>query len=397
MSRIYLYDVQDIYAIRSFIIVIYDRNGNELKDYHIPVSVAAPFANRLFREIPDIRGISPREPWYELVPGDDLSFRRSPLPPGPTSLYGQPYNPGADMDLMMHPDARVRYFVVRLLDFQTELYKGIYTVDDIFLHGTHYLLNNGIRKGQLPNGKGPYQYAIVPSPEAVYSVSADILPEDAYQVEGVFRLPPKVRDEPRIRFRPVPEPPLPEHDPAAFEPVQTYGKGDIRPGRIFIPSHIYHELRQGLKLSQTVEEGGGDISWGNVYREPGSPGKEDDPDFRWMVEVTDLLMAEGTVGSPAMLLFTGDSWSRISRRRAKDYADRKLVGWFHTHTFPATDDFGLSGLDQDMHAWYLPKPWQIAILLNIERNGDRTVRCYQRGPKGDLAETSFGVRGEKVP
>lgn len=213
-------------------------------------------------------------------------------------------------------------------------------------------------------------------------------------MEGVFRLPPKVKHEPRILFRPVPEPPLPERDPAGFEPVRIYGKGENPSGQIFIPSHIYHEMRQGLTLSRSVEEGG--YILGNVWRVPGTPEKEDDPDFRWIVEVTDLLMAQGTVGSPAMLLFTGDSWSRISRRRAKDYADRKLVGWFHTHTFPATDDFGLSGLDQDMHAWYLPKPWQIAILLNIERDGDRTVRCYQRGAEGDLTETLFGVWGSGI-
>ena len=130
---------------------------------------------------------------------------------------------------------------------------------------------------------------------------------------------------------------------------------------------------------------------GNVYRLPGSPEKEDDPGFRWLVEVTDLLMAEDTVGTAIALLFTGDTWSKVSRRRDREFAERKLAGWFHTHVFPASDSFGLSGLDQEMHAWYLPKPWQVAILLNLENDGQRTVRCYQRGSEGDLVETPFAV------
>jgi hypothetical protein len=44
-----------------------------------------------------------------------------------------------------------------------------------------------------------------------------------------------------------------------------------------------------------------------------------------------------------------------------------------------------------MHGWYLPQPWQVALLLNLEDNGERTVRCFQRGPEGDLVETPFAV------
>ncbi len=130
---------------------------------------------------------------------------------------------------------------------------------------------------------------------------------------------------------------------------------------------------------------------GRVYRQPGSPEKEDDPGFHWIVEATDIVMAESTIGSPATLLFTGDTWAKFRQRQDRDFRELKLIAWFHTHVFPATDDFGLSGLDQNMHAWYLKLPWQIAILLNFEAEGDRTVRCYQRGPEGDLVETPFSV------
>lgn len=375
--------------IKGFIIVIYDANFQTLASYQVPVSVAAPFANRLFREVPEVSNLTVQEPWYMLVPRTEATFSRSRRPGGPTSLFSERYDPAGQPEpaISLYPQALVRYFEVRLLDFQTELYQGVYSVDDIFLHGAHYLLHHRIKKGELAGDKGPYHYEILPSSEAVYTVSADLLPEEAYQVPGVFHLPPRVKDEPRIQFRRVAEPPLPERDPATFSPIQAHGRGEPQAGRVLIPAPLYEELRRGLSLSDKKEEGG--YLLGNVFRLPGSPEQEQNSDFRWLVEVTSLVMAEGTVGNLVELLFTGDSWSEISRRR--DREKRQLVGWFHTHLFPASESFGLSGRDQEMHAWYLPRPWQVAILLNFEHTGPRTVRCYQRGPEGDLVETPFEV------
>lgn len=289
----------------------------------------------------------------------------------------------------MRSDALVRHFVVRLLDFQDLLYQGEYSVDDIFLNEAHYLLHRRIEDGKLTPAQGPFTYAIVPSTESVRTVPADLLPDDAYQIEGAFRLPPPSLDRARIVFRKIETPPLPPRDPDDLGTARSLGRGEPQAGQVFLPETIYDELRHGLKLSDKKEEGG--YLLGKVYRTPQSGERDDADDFHWVVEVTDLVMAEDTVGSAALLLFTGDSWSKISRRIDRDFPGHKLVGWFHTHLFAATDDFGLSGLDQDMHAWYLPKPWQVAILLNLEDGGERTVRCYQRGPEGDLVETPFEV------
>ncbi len=393
MTTIYLLDARDLYPIKSYFVIIYDANLNALKEYQAPVSTAAPFTNRLFRELPEMRNLNLHEPWYSLAHMDGVDFTRSPHPLGPTSIYSQPYDPAGlpSPAIQIHPDAAVRYFDVRLYDCRTELYKGVYTVDDIFLHGAHHVLCEGIKRGQAPSDRGPYYYAIYPSRMAMRDVPAEVLPEDAYNVEGVFHLPPRKKDEKRIIFKPVPEPPPPERDPDALGPARPHGKGPPGAGRVFIPNRVYKDLHHRLKFNNAIEEGG--YLLGNVYRLPGVPGEEENPEFRWVVEATDLLMAEDTVGSPATLLFTGDSWSKISRQIDRDYAHRKLVGWFHTHIFPATDDFGLSGLDQDMHAWYLPRPWQVAILLNLEKDGGRTVRCYQKGEDGWLEESMFQVTG----
>ncbi len=388
----------DRYAIKSFIIVFFGGDDRELESYQVPLSVAAPFANRLFMETPDLPDWRTlREPWYTLAPrsADAHPFRRSTHPAGPTSLYGREYDPESDPEseprVHLHPQARIRHFEVCLLDLKDELHRGEYSVDDIFLHGAHYMLRHRIERGEIPGDAGPYTYGIVPSAQTVSNV-ADYFPEDAYEVEGVFRLPPRVEDRARITFRPVKSPPLPELDPGKLGESTSHGKGEPQAGRVVMSRRVFDALRRDLELSDEREEGG--YLAGQAYRAPGSPEKDDDENFRWVVEVTHHEMAKGTLGSAAVLLFTGDSWSTIGRRLDTVLGGRVLVGWFHTHLFGATDDFGLSGLDQDMHAWYLSKPWQVAILLNLEKDGERTVRCYQRGPEGDLVETPFEVLDE---
>ncbi len=377
-------------TIRSFYFVIYG-SGQELHRDQLPVSIAAPFANWLFRKELGQRKV--REPWYLLIPENmsEPASSREPLDPLAPDAQSEDLPAQSTPTLCLHPKARIRRFQVRILNFQKELYREHHDVDEIFRPSAARLLRQGIAKGRIPADREPYYYAIIPSTHAVYTMSYDLLPEDAYRVEGVFRLPPRKPDEPRIRFRAVPQPPLPERDPTTFGLVQTHGKGEPRAGRVLLPRAIYEDLRQNLEFSARIEQGG--YLLGNAYRLPGSPEREDGPDFRWLVEITDRLMAEDTVSTAVNLLFTGDSWSKISRRRDRDFADRQLIGWFHTHLFPASDNFGLSGMDQDMHAWYLPRPWQIAILLNLETHGLRTVRCYQRGPEGDLVETPFEVLG----
>ncbi len=146
------------YSIRSFIVVLYDHDKEELGSYQVPISVAAPFANRLFREL--LSDQMMQEPWYTLAPytAQDKALTRSSFPVGPTSLYGQHYDPATQKPptITMHPDALVRYFVVRLFDTQEEKYTGEYSVDDIFLHGAHHLLHHRIAKGEIPVTPGPY-------------------------------------------------------------------------------------------------------------------------------------------------------------------------------------------------------------------------------------------------
>jgi hypothetical protein len=381
--------------IRSFLVILYNGDGDNCGIFPMPVSVAAPFANRLFREVLPGRRETLREPWYALIPHyGDRPRERAAYPVGMTSLYGTRYAPDEEPPprVTLHPDAPVRYFTVKLRDLRADLYQGVYTVDDIFRAGAEYLARGQIERERVEADEGPFTYEVLPSTEPVRTAPPELFPPEAYQVEGVFRLPLLAEDRERTIFRRVSPPPLPVREPASFEALRTYGKGETGRGMVLMHAGVYQALKENLPLSPRTEDGG--YLLGVPYRQPGSPEDEKDDGYRWVLEITDPVLAEGAWARPGMLLFTGESWSRITRRLDREEGGKKLVGWFHTHLFEATDSFGLSGMDQDLHRRYLTKPWQVAVLLNVDADGNRTVRCYQRGPEGDLVECEFGVIGE---
>jgi len=378
--------------IRSFVIVLYDRTLKERVRFAVPVSVAVPFCNRLFREIVKPVEGALKEPWYQLVPHcvHESPLQRDVEPAGPTSLYGTPYIAMEEPPprVALHPHAHITYFTARLLDYDKQLFHGQYSVDDIFLAGAELLARNWVEKGSMQIEDGPFLYEVLAASDVVREAPRDLFPPQAYQVEGVFQLPVLAEDRERTVFRRVPPPPLGERSITDYQGIVTIGSGYRDGGLILIDHAVYEMIRKDLELSTKVENGG--YLLGIPYRQVGSPENEDAAGFRWMIEITDVVQAEGTWGQPARLLFTGESWSQIARRLDQEYPSKKLVAWFHTHLFEA-DEFGLSGLDQELHRRFLTKPWQVAFLLNINSKYERTVRCFQRGSEDELVECAFYV------
>ncbi len=382
-----------IWRIRSFRVTLYTRDFAEFDTFKVPFSVVAPFTNRIFSEVLQGGLESVGEPWYQLsphYPPETLS-NRSPLPAGPTSLLSRRYDPDSEAPprVTLHPEAELTYFTVSLLDFDRELFSGDYSVDDIFVAGAEYLARNLVKKGQLDMQYAPFYYSISASRDEVRTAPPELFPPQAFEVEGVFQLPLLADDRKRIEFRKVRPEPLPECDPAAVDLNADYGRGQALRNVVRMSADVYQRLRKDLPLHASVEDGGYLV--GQPYRQPGSPEDESDPDFRWLLEISDVQKVEGAWGGPALLLFTGDSWSKMNRRMDTEFRAKKLVGWFHTHLFAGSDEFGLSGLDLDLHRRFLTKPWQVAVLLNVTPDGEREVRCFQRGPEGDLVECRFEV------
>lgn len=379
--------------ISSFIIKLFNGRWEERGRFSAPLSIVAPFANRILNEQVLGKGKSITEPWYKFVPHctHEDPRQRSPYPEGPTSLTGRRYAPDQEPPprVALHPEAHIISFTVTLLDFQNEIIQGDYGVDDIFLARAEYLARTWIEKRNMAPDEGPFFYEVEVSAVERRTAPLDLFPPEAYEVEGVFRLPPLEKNRERTKFRKVAPPPLPQRDLSTFGPKRRHGRGKEGQGRVMMHEAVYRALSEDLYLNPRKEDGGYLV--GHPFRQPGSPEKEDDPEFRWHLEISDAIQVEGAWGQAGLLLFTGDSWSMVNQRLDKEYPDKKLIGWFHTHLFKATDEFGLSGLDQDLHRRFLTRPWQVAVLINIAIDGSREVRCFQRGLDGNLEECLFEV------
>ncbi|HEX8141241.1 MAG TPA: hypothetical protein VF553_01510 [Pyrinomonadaceae bacterium] len=390
-------DARRVQTARSFIILLYDHAMKERGKFNVPLSVAAPFANRLVREALAGRADALREPWYILIPhgSKDAALRRTPMPVGPTSIHGEQYVPETEPAprVTLHPQARIRHFTVRLLEYQHTLYEGHYSVDDIFQAWAELLARRLVERGRMRLDEGPFYYAVDDSAQAVGSISSDLFPAEAYEVEGVFKLPALARDRERTVFIRVRDAPLAVREVESDARLGTpEGAGVEGSGVVLMRAEVYRGLQREIELSAKVENGG--YLLGRAFRQPSSPESEDEAGFRWLLEITDVVLAEAAWGKRGSLLFTGETWSRVARLREREHPDKKLVGWFHTHLFKESEDFGLSGLDHDLHRRFLTKPWQVAVLVNIDpQSMNRTVRCYQRGTEGDLIESPFWVTG----
>ena len=213
-------------------------------------------------------------------------------------------------------------------------------------------------------------------------------PKAANNIEGVFYITREKNRSRKFSFKKIPLPSLPEQQPLNELIINDNFNQNVN-GRVYINNSNYTFLTKDLDLSIQVEDGGYII--GNAYRFPGSPINEDDHNFKWWITIEHVIPAQAIYGTPGMLLFTGDSWSHIHRLLDKEYKGKKLLGWYHTHLFGATDEDGLSIMDKNLHTRFLPLPWQVALLININQYKERELRCYQRTPQGRFLKTPFNI------
>ncbi|OUL34969.1 hypothetical protein BV372_12745 [Nostoc sp. T09] len=155
-----------------------------------------------------------------------------------------------------------------------------------------------------------------------------------------------------------------------FAPQITTSQDQINkaPVKIVLARSLYQNLCHQRPLSQKVEEGG--FLVGNVYR-------DGDEENTYLVEVSNALTAQHTGASFLHLTFTGDSFVEVKRTLNQSHSGERLLGWYHTHLFPATPTFGLSSIDVELHFSTFTIPWQLAGLINLDGN-QRTLRFYVR-------------------
>jgi hypothetical protein len=145
------------------------------------------------------------------------------------------------------------------------------------------------------------------------------------------------------------------------------GAADGRPVVLIGTDTFEQFLRQDF--STAVEEGGFVI--GHHRRDPG-PGRD-------VLVVTDVVRASSTGASLLRFTFTGESFLHLGNLLAGRGEQEEILGWYHTHLFEATDEFGLSSIDVDLHRSTFRRGWQIAALVNLGASG-RVLRFYHAAP-----------------
>lgn len=138
--------------------------------------------------------------------------------------------------------------------------------------------------------------------------------------------------------------------------------------KVLVTPQLEKDLNQMRSFSPEVEEGG--FLVGKLYRDGDNPGG-------YLLEVIEALPAEQTGASLLHFTFTGDSFAGIKRTLRQHRPNERILGWYHTHLFPATKDFGLSSIDLTLHFGTFTFPWQLAGLINIDGH-KRKLRFYTR-------------------
>lgn len=93
------------------------------------------------------------------------------------------------------------------------------------------------------------------------------------------------------------------------------------------------------------------------------PPPEKQPDGRYVVHVSDIIIAKHTRMHGASVTYTPESWRYVTDRLQERYPNEEavIVGWYHTH--PGFGIF-LSGMDLFIHQNFFTQKWHIALVLD---------------------------------
>lgn len=93
------------------------------------------------------------------------------------------------------------------------------------------------------------------------------------------------------------------------------------------------------------------------------PQPEKKPDGRYVVHITDVIIARHTRMHGASVTYTPESWRYVTDVLAERYPGEEamIVGWYHTH--PGFGIF-LSGMDLFIHKHFFTQKWHVALVLD---------------------------------
>ncbi|WP_433830899.1 JAB N-terminal domain-containing protein [Actinoplanes sp. CA-015351] len=161
----------------------------------------------------------------------------------------------------------------------------------------------------------------------------------------------------------------------------------VTPGRrapitVVLRPEPHRQLSSDLNLSFKMEEGG--FFAGQIFRV--APGED-----RYVVLIERVLPAKHTGASSVHFTFTVDSFQEMTRELTG--GPSRLVGWYHTHLFPADHHMDLSSVDVKLHHSTFRQPWQVAGLINLTRS-ERKLRFFA-ATEDDMERCALWVTDER--
>jgi proteasome lid subunit RPN8/RPN11 len=109
---------------------------------------------------------------------------------------------------------------------------------------------------------------------------------------------------------------------------------------------------------------------GNVHRDAFGP---------WLY-VEQAIEGNGATERAAQVTFTAETWAHIQTVMDRDYPDRRILGWYHTH--PGFGIF-LSDMDVFIQDNFFGEPWQVALVYDPKAREEGTFLWKAGKPQPD--------------
>ena len=129
----------------------------------------------------------------------------------------------------------------------------------------------------------------------------------------------------------------------------TVGEIEHDSVRVYIKQSVYKKIEKIAKTQMSKEVGS--ILIGDYVEESNKK----------TVVISACIEAKYTDASASTLTFTHETWDYVYKEKEKNYADKKIVGWQHTH--PGYGIF-LSNYDIFIQENFFNLPWQIAYVVD---------------------------------
>jgi proteasome lid subunit RPN8/RPN11 len=138
--------------------------------------------------------------------------------------------------------------------------------------------------------------------------------------------------------------------------------------QVVIRQSVLNQIHRHGQGAQEIEVCG--VLVGNVYHDASGP---------WLY-VEHAIEGNHAAGRAAQVTFTADTWTHIQDVMDRDFPDRRILGWYHTH--PGFGIF-LSDMDLFIQENFFPEPWQVALVYDPKAKEEGIFVWKQGKPDTD--------------